>query len=142
MTEQQRGHHLIVTKEADFDPEDPYYDTQILCLAPEKCGGWWECREPHEVDGRSAEAGPWNSEDCDPWVEEEEFTFHGVEHTWRWGYGWTVPYPGCVVAVNDSAVEGADELAQQHGEGRYLVDDDWDETTCYLTYVSTVEETP
>lgn len=75
----------------------------------------------------------------DPWCDEDEFVFHGVPHTWRYGYGWTVPFEGCVVDANDSCVDEAYDIAREHGPGTHEVDDDWDETTCYLIWVRTIE---
>lgn len=118
------------------------------CMATNGCGGWIECRESHEVDGKKADCGPY---DCDcggedgpsclgeteadyaPWYDREEFEFHGVEHTWRYGHGWTVPYTGCIVAWGDYELpDGSEDLPR----GEYQVDDDWDDTDCYLLLVA------
>lgn len=130
-----RGHILVLTKSDDWDEEHPYFNHQIECLNVEKCGGWAECMKPHEVDGKSANDGPWDADDDDPWIDEEEFTFHGVEHTWHYGYGWTTPFKGCVVAENDAACDYAHDIGVEHGPGRYVVDDEWDDTDCTLMYV-------
>lgn len=111
----------------------------IECLAGNGCNGWIECREPHTVGKLDATEGPYDCDPDMPWSDEEEWEFHGVLHEWRWGYGWTVPYPGCVVAAQ--GCDAPDDLWEVvDGEhrlkpGRWLVDDDWDDTDCYLTLV-------
>lgn len=161
-------HHLRVTKDADFDPDWPSWDYEVTCVEPDKCEGWWECQKEHRLEGIevadiSAAAGPYEN-DCPgwhgphtdpehdkqmeiespqhwPWCEEDEFEFHGELHTWRTGWGWTVKYPGCVVVSNDGVCDSAYDIGQTHGEGLYLVDDDWyDESDVNLIYVSRVEE--
>lgn len=72
--------------------------------------------ETHEVDGRPAGRG--------------EYEFHGVLHEWRAGYGWTVPYPGCVVA---GAVEDLPDGIDTGVDGTYPVEAEWDDEWCYLT---------
>lgn len=116
----------------DEDRTD-YYRAAITCSDPESCPGWIECREPHEVEGRSAEGGPWTAEEGDPWAEQDEYEFHGVAHEWRSGYGWTVAYPGCPVAAGDWEVP--DEI-DTTVDGKYPVDADWDDDTCYLTVLT------
>lgn len=94
-------------------PEHPEErDYRIVCLNPKQCIGWSTCPEPHEVDGRSAACGP-HSCDCPdgqpgclgdepdegdrprpPWFDEETFTFHGIEHTWRHGWDGQSPTVG------------------------------------------------
>lgn len=133
-----RGHILTLTRSSDWAEDEPYFDHQIECLVPERCGGWQECGETHEVDGLNAADGPWEGDDGAPWFEQEEFVFHGVEHEWRYGYGWTVPFEGCVVAANDSVYENAHEIGCGHGPGRYLVDDDWDDTCCILHLIAPI----
>lgn len=135
--EARRGHLLTITKEADFDPEWPHFDYEVTCLAPDLCGGWEECPEAHEVDGVSAEDGPDECPEDVAWFDEPTFTFHGVEHEWRYSHGWTVPFPGCVVAANDYICDDAHDIGVTHGEGTHVVDDEWDEYYCSLIYVST-----
>jgi hypothetical protein len=145
----ERGHLLTITKSSDWHEDEPYWDWSVTCVAPDRCGGWQECGKKHEVDGTSATDGPYDG-DCPgghgvstdraghlPWCDEDEFEFHGVWHTWRYGNGWTVPYPGCVVQTADIG-EYADDIAREHGEGTYVVDDEWDDTSCYLTFVTRV----
>lgn len=132
----ERGHVLVITKSDDWHEDQPDFDSAIECQSVEKCGGWWECMDPHEVDGDSAADGPWECDLNAPWNERDEFTFHGFEHTWRYGFGWTVPYEGCIVAQADSVSDYAHDIGHEHGPGRYLVDDDWDDTDCTLIYVS------
>ena len=114
---------------------------EIECVAPDTCNGWIECGEPHAVDGIDANYGPYGCDESAPWFDEDEWEFHGKLHTWRHGYGWTLPYPGCVVA-GSGGVEAPDDLWEEtvDGEhrlkpGRWLVDDDWDDTDCYLALV-------
>ncbi|MBR7191694.1 hypothetical protein [Gordonia sp. SCSIO 19800] len=133
-----RGHILTVTQCEDFDPEYPSFEYSIECRNVDKCGGWQECREPHEVDGVSAADGPWDCDDDAPWEGLEELEFHGVLHTWHWGHGWTVPYPGCVVAANDAICDDAHDIALDHGCGRHEVDDDWDDEDCRLIHVRAI----
>lgn len=135
-----RGHHLIVTKSDDWTEDEPDFDHDVVCLDPPSCGGWQECLDPHEVDGVSAAEGPYDSPEDAPWCDEEEFTFHGVLHEWRYGYGWTVPFPGCVVAANDHVCDSAYDIGRRHGEGTYVVDDEWDDTYCTLLYVGPARE--
>jgi hypothetical protein len=140
-SKRERGHLLTIAKEADFDPEWPHFDWDITCVVPELCGGWQECQEPHAVDGESAADGPYDASEDDPWFDLEEFTFHGVEHTWRGDYGWTIPYEGCVVSANDYVADEVHDIGVEHGEGTYVVDDEWDDTSCTLIFVRRVEET-
>lgn len=121
----KRGHILVVTKSDDWHPDQHVYDFAVECVEPDLCDGWWECHEKHEVDGLSAEGGPWDCDVSDPWCDEEVFTFHGVEHTWRGALGWTVPFPGCVVAAQDCLSDEAWPIARECGEGRYPVEDEW-----------------
>lgn len=130
-----RGHILTITTTEDHTADDPDYRWDVECLAPEKCDGWQECLEPHEVDGKSAASGPYDCDEDAPWCDEDEYEFHGVLHTWRWGNGWTVPFEGCVVSANDSTCDSVYDIAREHGAGRYQVDDDWDDETCYLTVI-------
>jgi len=135
-----RGHHLIVTKDEDFDPEYPYFESEVVCLNPAKCGGWQECDKPHEVDGKSAADGPWECEASAPWAEEEEFTFHGEHHRWNdtYAHAWTLPFPGCVVAASDNLGDFVQEIGLEHGEGTYAVEDDWDDDLSALDVIERV----
>lgn len=110
----------------DFPPETRWH---IECPDGNGCSGWEECDGDHSS---------LTEDDQD----EGYATAHGVEHEYRWGYGWTVPYEGCVVAGNDST-EPPDELWKRDEDshnlrlplGRWVVDDDWDETHCTLILV-------
>jgi len=130
-----RGHILTVTQCEDFDPDCPSFDYSIECQNVDKCGGWIECHKPHEVDGMSAEDGPWDCADDAPWEGYDEFMFHGVLHRWVGWNGWTIPYDGCVVASNEMIGDDAHDIALEHGCGRHVVDDDWDDTDCRLIHV-------
>lgn len=119
-------------------PDSPEFESGIECLGG--CNGWQECGEDkHEVPGyEGVNDGPWDSDEDAPWYDEEEFEFHGVLHTWNGnGYGWTVPFPGCVVAANDyTEPYGADVRR----DGSWLVEDDWDDTTVSLNVIVEVED--
>lgn len=130
-----RGHLLHIAPSADWHPDQHAWDIEVTCLNPLRCDGWWECLEDHEQDGISAADGPWESDEDAPWLEEEEWDFHGVTHTWRYGHGWTVPYPGCVVAVNDDVRDQGWWIAEEHGAGVYAVEDDWDDEFVALHYL-------
>lgn len=125
------------------------HDHSVMCPSDNGCSGWLKCHEPHEVDGKSAKCGPYDCSCPDeqpsclgdepdegdrprpPWHDEEDFEFHGVMHTWRYGHGWTVPFTGhCIVAWAD--YELPDDY-EQLPLGEYNVDDDWEDTSCYLT---------
>lgn len=111
-------------------PDDRDYD--VACTDRQRCKGWLECLEPHDVDGRAA-GSPYIGDVADPWWGADEFEFHGVTHTWREGYGWTVPHPGCPAEEN-----GAEPPYGAHllPIGRYEVDDQWDDTSCYLKFTT------
>lgn len=137
--EKPRGHILTVTEADDYDPKYPSFNHSVECLNVDKCGGWIECDQPHEVDGRSAEDGPDDSDDGAPWKGYSDFVFHGVSHEWQDGYGWTVPYQGCVVAAADH-YDAAADIALDHGCGRHEVEDEWDDTDCTLIHVRVLPE--
>lgn len=134
----KRGHLLTIARSDDWTEGEPYFKSTVTCLAPGLCGGWQECRKPHEVDGTSADDGPWDAPLEAAWCEEDCFTFHGVEHEWRSGWGWTVPFEGCVVAGNDHVSDFAHDLALEHGIGAHEVEDDWDDDSlCALDHLRT-----
>ena len=134
-------------------PEHPEErDYRIVCLDPEQCIGWSECNELHEVDGQPAACGPYSCDCPDdqpgclgdepgegdrprpPWFDAEEFDFHGITHTWRSGWGWTVPYPRCIVAGTDA--EWPDQI-EQTPIGAWEIDEEWvDESDCYLSFTT------
>lgn len=127
-------HTLIKEIDTDYTgmPDgEVEYRYRIECADPATCDGWIECGKLHEFDGRDADTyGPYDCEPDCPWFESEEFDFHGVVHTWRDGYGWTVPFDGCIVAYTDWDVP--DEI-WSGPVGRYPVDDEWDDTQCTLS---------
>lgn len=118
------------------------YESSITCTTT-GCNGWQECREPHVVEGYDGpNDGPDDSEEDAPWADREEFEFHGVLHTWRGGWGWTVPFVGCVLAEQDLA-DYIHDIYAEHGPGEYLVDDDWwDETHSSISAVSMADGSP
>lgn len=133
-----RGHVLVIEPDTAyaerFPDADIEYRWRIECLSPEKCGGWQECSESHEVPGVPVNDGPWDSDESAPWFEQDYFTFHGVEHEWRSGYGWTVPFDGCVVAYNSPFYDCPIDPLRP---GRWVVDDEWDDE--WMTLVA-IEE--
>ena len=108
-----------------------HYTWRVACSDPAGCPGWVECREAHEVDGRSAADGPWDADEGDPWDGWDEFVFHGVPHEWRSEHGWTVAYAGCPVEVSDTAElpDGIDTAV----DGEHPVEVEWDDVFCVLT---------
>lgn len=125
-------------------PEHPdSHHHWIKCIDPAHCNGWMECFRlhicPHGHDAHAGFDEPCDDGACpghDPdsdlpncFSGDDEFTFHGEHHTWRYGYGWTVKWPGCVVADNDWDV---DVRLDRLPRGEYEVQDDWDDTSCYL----------
>lgn len=135
------AHILTRREEADYAEsypgERPEYEDHLEC--PVGCSGWQECREDkHAVPGyEGVNDGPYDSEEDAPWFDEEEFEFHGVLHTWNgYVYEWTIPYEGCVVAGND----WSDPYNIPEREGRWLVDDDWDDTTVTLSGICELED--
>lgn len=118
----------------------PVHTWHLDCPDSNSCSGWTECDESHEVEGVSAGDGPWDAPEGAPWDGEDEFDFHGVEHTWYDGHGWTVPFDGCV--VRGSGCDAPDALNEPDPAGgwrvplgRWVVEDDWDDTDCNLLLV-------
>ena len=140
---QERGHILVIEPDAAYAarfPDAPVeYRWSIECQNPARCGGWQECHESHQIDGEPVNDGPWESEESAPWFEEDYYTFHGVEHEWRYGYGWTVPFDGCVVAENAGYTDCPVEPMRP---GRWLVDDEWDDTYMSLNAVEELALSP
>lgn len=99
-----------------------HHEYAIVCPPGNGCSGWEQCGEPHE----GGDEDKWRRPEGD-----DEREFHGVNHTWRYGHGWTVPFTtGCIVTYN-----GDYELPNDYDElpiGEYDVDDDWDDTSCNL----------
>lgn len=137
MSADRKLHVLVKRLHPDLQGVDDEYAYDLECPGAPHCTGWQECDQTHEVDGISAANGPDEPLDtceCDgclvcscpslPWDGVEEFEFHGVVHTWHIGYGWTVPYNGCVVREHD--LEEHDLLLDEP-PGRYLVDAEWPE---------------
>lgn len=134
------SHHILVIElDSSAAPLGPHHSDDrtwsIECPPDNGCSGWMECDQVHEVEGHgNAEDGPDDSEESAPWAEMDRFEFHGVMHEWNtWGHGWTVPWPGCVVAGSDwtEPPEGMDDLPA----GRYPIEDDWDDTSVALDFV-------
>lgn len=107
------------------------------------CDGWQECHKDHDTHDVDACLTP-DTEPCicDP-NEDDEFDFHGVTHTYRWGAGWTVPYQGCVIAGSeDTITDFVYETAYTYGPGSYIIEDDWDFYDLYLSVVSMADGSP
>lgn len=121
--------HIIIKSPDSVDAG--YFRYQVECPGRPECDGWQECREPHLSDGWDANDEYGNPNDCPedaPWFDEEVFDFHGVAHTWQGGFGWTVPFEGCVVRANlNACVDIAEDLLWDLPAGRYPVEDHWDE---------------
>jgi hypothetical protein len=115
---------------------DVAYSGRIICSDPAGCPGWMECREPHEVDGKSADEGPWEADETDLWDGLEEFEFHGKWHQWQSGYGWTVEYPRCPVQASDADLP--DDIPRDR-PGIYPVEVEWDDDLCTLTLIGESE---
>lgn len=118
----------------------------IQCPDPKHCVGWMECNRRHICkhghsagDGfdENSEDGPCPGHDDDDlpncFSGDEEFQFHGEWHTYRYGWGWTVRWPGCVVA--DADWDYGDVDGDRLPRGEYEVNDDWDDTSCSLELV-------
>lgn len=136
---------------------------RLICPGGDDCVGWTECREDHICEhGCNARDG---FEENDPdgkecpgfrkklpelaiigypdewslncWEGKEEFEFHGVAHTYRHGWGWTMPFKGCIVA--EIATDPPDGW-NDRSRGEYRVDEDWfDEDACYLDFIDDPE---
>lgn len=131
-------HILVIEPDPTAPAMGPHHTDDrtwsIECPPGNGCSGWMECGEKHEVEGHgSAEDGPDDCEETAPWEGCDEFEFHGVMHEWKGGHGWTVPWPGCVVAGSDWSEPPAemDDLPT----GRYPIEDDWDDTSVALDFV-------
>lgn len=122
----------IITISCDEQCRQDACRWRVTCTVEGGCGGWMECGEPHEVDGISAADGP---HDCDPdapWADCDEFTFHGVDHEWRVGYGWTVDYDGCPITPwHFDLPDGIDTTRN----GSWLVENEWDDTDCLVELI-------
>lgn len=110
-------------------------DYVIHCVDPSTCVGWMDCHRQHIcqhgheiVHDELSPDGPCPGvvdDNCIPYYDDEA-QFHGEWHTHRWGYGWTVRWPGCV--VGDADWDYGDVDADRLPIGEYGVNDDWDDT--------------
>ena len=154
------GKHILVVADsrptdAPFGPmhRDDWLDAVALVIeCPTGTCGWTECREEHIIPAPCtncpglAECGSTGTcEDPDP-DSGDTMVFHGIEHEYRcgyrYGYGWMVPFGRCVVDSNirwDPST--AVEIAEVHGPGRWLVDDEWiDDCDVTLLFAGTAPE--
>lgn len=123
------GHALLVEQGDDHFEDQPDWKGTIHCLTPAKCEGWWECSGDHTGYDPDEKDSP-------AYDQTEDVMIHGVLHGYQHGFGWTVPYDGCIVAASDSIHEHVYEIGQQHGAGLHLVDTEWEDTDCTLIYVT------
>lgn len=136
--------HILVV---EGDREDGFVFS-IECLVPGGQHGWEECGQDHAAElaaYRATATLPHEPDaDCDAgadceceWADGDELLMHGIVHEYSGSYGWTTPFPGCVVA--DQVSRGADwdaaDIAADHGAGRWLVEDDWSDDDMRLDYV-------
>lgn len=132
--------HLMYPEHLD----DRHYS--VLCPHPDECNGWMECLRQHICPhGHSAGMGfeemssdgpcPGHDNDNDPncYSGYDEFNFHGEWHTYRYGWGWTTEWPGCVVA--DADIDFYYLPVERLPRGEYPVNDDWDDTYCTLELI-------
>jgi hypothetical protein len=152
-------HTMVVTldaiEQAKLDagelvlPEHPDSHTwHIRCDDPAHCTGYSECIRMHickhghdAVHGfdEDSDDGPCPGHD-DPekpncFAGEEEYQFHGEWHTYRWGWGWTVPFIGCIVSENwDGDLLDVAGGVSALPLGEHPVDEEWyDDTGVSLT---------
>lgn len=138
-----------------FPEHTDQHEYEIVCPAsPCPDGGWMECSQEHicehgcdaregfeenDPDGKECPGfkkklpglpGEPDEYSLNCWDGEEDFEFHGVEHTYRYGHGWTVPFEGCIV------IELAYELPEGFDEvpiGDHAIETDWiGEESVYL----------
>lgn len=114
------------------------YAATLDCPGPDYCHGWEECMECREVA---------DFDDDDVWGDssgEEQRVLHGVDHTWHDGWGWTIPFDGCVVRADpDQIGDSIHEIVADYGDGDYLVEDVWwDGTSVSLLMVGRVDGEP
>ena len=129
-------HHVVVKVDRDhlarlakYWPvtDEDAYTASVECSDPAACHGWIECDGDH--DGYDVD-----DEDSPAFEQYDGFEIHGVWHDYN-SYGWVVDYPGCPVAGNaDLYVDGI----PMDREGRYEVEDYWDDTDCYLILVKEI----
>lgn len=125
--------HILVVEGTEEDG----YELSIECLVPGGQHGWHECCEDHTAELAAATAAEHaclaalHAPACDcagDWRDGDEMILHGALHEYRDGYDWTVDFPGCALtaALADFAPD-AEDIAIEHGAGRWLIEDDWSE---------------
>lgn len=124
MNDTTTWHTVTKTPVTDY-PGEFFYGWE--CPGPPHCTGFSECREPHIENGTNAdEVTPFDGGDDQnppPWDGLDEWTFHGVLHTYHDGYGWTVQDEGCVISETDLEV---DDALLGEAPGRYAIDIAWE----------------
>lgn len=135
----------IVTKDIHLEcPGEFTYTWE--CPGPKHCTGFSECSLPHIHEGTNAdEVTPFDGGDDKnppPWDGLDEWTFHGVPHTYHDGYGWTVPVDGCVLRYYHDWLEVDDALLNDP-PGRYAIDIAWETPEePYIDGVTQIEAQP
>lgn len=131
-------HILHVREDVKYSEMFPDYPKCVLltlsCPEGNGCSGFQECWGPgHEVNGKTVgdPDDPEVTDEDEPWAGAEEFEMHGAVHTWRGGWGWTLPITGCVVRFNDWE---APDHARGLPYGDYEVDVEWDEEFPIMTF--------
>lgn len=135
-------HHAVVRLDYDYinalrargvtltqDHWDDAWSCYFTCSAPHNCPGWQECPESHV--GMDPE-----DEDSPAYDQWEGITIHGQAHDWTDGHGWAVAADDCPV-LSQPSLDRPDGVAPDR-YGTYLLDADWDDTTCYLTVIREV----
>lgn len=139
------SHHiLIIGLDADREaarrqgeavfPEHPDERSYtLMCPDGNGCKGFLRCGEPHWFGGVPVEHDINQDSSAPRGYENEEREFHGVTHLWREGWGWTVPYEGCIVNyVNWEYPTGI----AQYPIGEYDVEDEWIDDSCWVEFAN------
>lgn len=135
-------HVLVVEPDAEYAARFPDFAPEVRwrieCPDGNGCSGWIECDGNHE--GFDPE-----DEDSPAYDEYEDVEIHGVLHAYQWGYGWTTPLPEgqCVVGECQPGIDPPEDLWQRDEQtnnlrlplGRWVVEDEWDDTNCTLLLV-------
>lgn len=121
-------------KTVDEQDRKGHYQVEIECTVPGGCGGWEDCTEDHEPGG---DFGPYDAEEGAPWEGKDEFEFHGVVHTWRGWWGWTIPYEGCILRISSPELPDGIDTTR---DSSWIVVDDWEGEDYYLILDREVEK--
>lgn len=127
-------HVLVVAKSDDWHDDDPAWDFAVECCNPDQCNGFIECDKAHDGMDPNEETSP-------AYDQTENVLIHGEHHDWHYGFGWCVPFNGCVVKGVGNWTDSAWDIASDHGAGRFVVEDEWDDD-CSLLFVRPEGVTP